>query len=279
VRVSGVEAELNYLATSSILNRRYVAPGAELNTGQYEPHRVFIRNARAAEEEFSLDRQGFVLAQHHSGIADFKDQAEVETRYPAEVEQVVRRLTGADCVVPLGWVLRTSGATTAAAQPPASDVHVDMTHARAQRLARDLFASAASAESGFRRFIASSLWRTFSAPPQDWPLAVCDARSVADREGVPNTMVRVPVLPAPDAIAAILPDEERLPAASVFHFNPRHRWWYFPHMTRDEIILLKLHDSDHARAWRVPHTAFRDPTCPHTTPRESIEFRTVAYFR
>lgn len=279
MRVPGVEGELNYLATSSTLNRRYVAPGAELNTGHYEPHRVFIRNARAAAEDFSLDCQGFVLARHHSAVCDFTDKAEVEARYPAEVEQLVRRLTGADCVIPLGWVLRTAGATTAAVQPPASDVHVDMTHDRAQRLARNLFASAVSVESGFRRFIASSLWRTFSAPPQDWPLAVCDARSVEDCEGLPNTMVRVPVLPALDAIPAILPDEETLPAAAVFHFNPRHRWWYFPHMTRDEVILLKLHDSDHARAWRVPHSAFRDPTCPHATVRESIEFRTVAYFR
>jgi hypothetical protein len=49
-------------------------------------------------------------------------------------------------------------------------------------------------------------------------------------------------------------------------------------MTRDEILFFKLNDSDHARAWRVPHTAFHDPTARAAQPRHSIEFRTIAYF-
>jgi hypothetical protein len=49
-------------------------------------------------------------------------------------------------------------------------------------------------------------------------------------------------------------------------------------MTRDEILLLKFYDSDHSRAWRTPHTAFRDPTYPHARTRCSIEFRSFAFF-
>jgi hypothetical protein len=278
----GVQAELFYLSTASKINRRYVAPGAELNTGIYEPHRVFIRNGRPVQSGFSLDSHGFVLAGDTSAVADFHDRAEVDARYAREVEETVGRLTGADLVVPLGWVLRTSGTTNASVQPPASDVHVDMTHDRADRLARTLYERAhdraASDGTGYRRFIATSLWRAFSEPPQDWPLTVCDGRSVDPSEGVPNLMVRVEQLPSRDAIPPEPPDADTLPAAYVFHHNPKHRWWYFPHMTRDEVILLKFHDSDHSRAWRVPHTAFRDPTFPHARTRESIEFRTVAYF-
>ena len=37
-------------------------------------------------------------------------------------------------------------------------------------------------------------------------------------------------------------------------------------MTRDEILFFKLNDSDHARAWRVPHSAFRDPAAKATSP-------------
>ena len=264
----GVAAELYYLAPGSTLNRRYVAPGAELNTGRYEPHRVFIRNGRLREGEFSLDTHGFVLAQHRSAITDFHDLQVVEARYPQEVVETVQRLTGADLVVLLGWVLRSSGATSASVQPPASDVHVDMTQERAQRLAAALYAKMRPESPPFRRFIASSLWRTFSAPPQDWPLTVCDGRSVGADEGVPNVLVRVEQLP----------EEANLPAAYVFAFNPQHRWWYFPDMTREEVILLKFHDSDHSRAWRVPHTAFRDPGIHAAPQRESIECRSVAFF-
>jgi hypothetical protein len=49
-------------------------------------------------------------------------------------------------------------------------------------------------------------------------------------------------------------------------------------MTREEILLFKLNDSDQSRAWRVPHSAFRDASVRAAKPRHSIEFRTIAYF-
>jgi len=153
-----------------------------------------------------------------------------------------------------------------------------MTQDRAERLARTLWQQARQ-QGEFRRFVATSLWRAFSEPPQDWPLTVCDGRSVAADEGVPNLMVRVDRLPDMDALPPEPADADSLPAAYVFHHRPAHRWWYFPSMTRAEVILLKFHDSDHSLAWRTPHTAFHDPTFPNARRRESIEFRTVAYFR
>ena len=48
---------------------------------------------------------------------------------------------------------------------------------------------------------------------------------------------------------------------------------------RDQFTLDRtLNDSDHSRAWRVPHSAFHDKTARATQPRHSIEFRSVAYF-
>ncbi len=67
-------------------------------------------------------------------------------------------------------------------------------------------------------------------------------------------------------------------ASALFAYDPAHRWWYYPAMTRDEAIFIKFHDSDHSRAWRVPHAAFHDETAAGTIPRESIEFRGCAYF-
>ena len=104
---SAVEVELLYLSPNSILNRRFVAPSIDVTAGQFEPHRVVIRNGRA-----------------------------------------------------------------------------------------------------------------FSEPPQDWPLAVCDGRSVAPDEGTPNVMAVVDALPNRETMYRPLPGEERKPATSVFHFNP-----------------------------------------------------------
>jgi hypothetical protein len=275
---AGVEATVDYLVPSSRINRRYVAPGAELNTGRYTPHTVFIRNGRPVQGTLGLDTQGFVLARHPSLVTDFTDKTEVDAVYSAEVARIVKVLTGADLVAPLGYVLRTSGATSAETQPPASEVHVDMTTDRAVRLAAAMYEKTFAGRAIFSRFIASSLWRPFSQPPQDWPLAVCDGTSVGDDEGVPNVMVRLAELPDPDNIPEHCENEDTLPAASIFHFNPGHRWWYFPDMTRDEVLLVKFHDSDHSRAWRAPHTSFRDPGVHNVPPRQSIEFRTIAYY-
>jgi hypothetical protein len=115
-------------------------------------------------------------------------------------------------------------------------------------------------------------------PPQDWPLAVCDYRSTDDAEdGTPNLLFRVTALPGRDARGA--PDDEAESAASLFRYNPAHRWWYFPGMHAAEALLIKLHDTDHSVAWRAPHTAFRDDAADGAHPRESVELRTVGYFR
>lgn len=274
-----IRATLNYLAPDSpAVNRRFIARnlGKEFNTGLYRPYPVTIRNARAAAEPPTLDGMGFTLAPHVSAVRDFRDAAEVDRVYPDEVSALVKRLTGADVVLPSGWLLRTSGETSAALQPPAADVHVDLFPDRvAPRVA------AMARDAGIERWsrvIFSSLWRAFSPPPQDWPLALCDGRSVADDEGVPNTMVLCDTLPEGDAIFAPIPGEEQMFAASVFPYSPRHRWWYYPDMTRDEAVLFKFFDSDHARAWRVPHTAFDHSAVPGARRRESIEFRTAAFF-
>ena len=277
-RVEGVEATIDYLVPGSRINRRYVAPGAELNTGRYAAHTVFIGNGRPVQDALGLDTQGFVLAKQPSRVTNFRDKTEVDAVYSAEVERIVKALTGAHLVAPLGYVLRTSGPTSSETQPPASEVHVDMTTDRAVRLAAAMFEKSFAGRPGFGRFIASSLWRAFSPPPQDWPLAVCDGTSVGDDEGVPNVMVRLAELPDPDSVPEHCEDEDKLPAASIFHFNPQHRWWYFPDMTRDEVLLVKFHDSDHSKAWRAPHTSFRDPRVQDAAPRESIEFRTIAYY-
>lgn len=273
-----VETRIDYLVPTSRVNRRFWAPGAELNTGIYDSYPVTIRNARLAPEPFTLDRHGFCLSTHRSAIADFRDAEAVNRLYPGEVAEVAKALTGCDLVVPMGAQIRSSGPTGPAVQPPAAEAHVDFTTHTARRIARALYDKAVPGGPGFERFICFSLWRTFSPPPQDWPLALCDYGSVGDDEGVPNVKVDVDEIPQGDALFAPIEGEEEMAAASIFRHNPAHRWWYFPHMVRDEVVFIKFHDSDHSRAWRAPHTAFHDSSRPGAHVRESLEFRAIAYF-
>jgi hypothetical protein len=276
--MDSVWATVNYVAPGSARNRLYVAPGDQLATARYEPHQVLVRDGRPQRGEFTLDRSGFTLLDHRTSVATLENPAVLDGGYTGESLALVRELTGADHVVSLGWMLRRTTKDRAGALPPAPDVHVDLhTTAIAHRYAAVHARSELAKPGTYRRVLWTSLWRAFSPPPQDWPLALCDYRSTDDTEGTPNLLFRVPALPRPGEPDA--PDEQAESAASLFAYRDAHRWWYFPGMDAGEALLIKLHDTDHSVAWRAPHTSFHDIAAAGAHPRESIELRSVAYFR
>lgn len=285
-----VQAKISYLLPGTPINRRFVSAGVEVNTGKYAPFEVIIRDGRSNREHFTLDHHGFVLANASTDVRDFYDFDEVDSIYPNEVAEHVRRLTGASFVAAINWMIRTSGDVAArqrkregpyvharGVQPPAGEAHIDTEPSRADRQAEEAYRKLRPDGPGYSRYIYGSFWRTFSPPPQDCPLALCDNRSVGDDEGVPNVLQVVDHIPEGEATLAPMDDESK-PAAAIFHFNPNHRWWYFSNMHRDEALLFKFHDSDRSVAWRVPHTAFWDPSFPDANVRESIETRIYAFF-
>ena len=93
------------------------------------------------------------------------------------------------------------------------------------------------------------------------PLAVCDAESIGAR----------------DLVAV---DEGLWQELFMMRFNPAHRWYYFPRMKTDEIILIKGFDSrESGYARYTPHAAFADPAVPPGAPsRESIEALALLLF-
>jgi hypothetical protein len=275
--VAEVQSSIDYLVPTSRINRRFWAPGKEFNTGIYAKQNVIIRNARLAGP-FTLDAHGFCLGIHRTDIMDWERHYGPDTPYAGQVCEVAKRLSGADFVIPMGGMMRSAGKTSATVQPPAAEAHVDFTQRCAERIAGNLYNKQNPEGPGFRRFIAFSLWRALSPPPQDMPVALCEGRSVRDDEGTHNTKVDVDEIPTGDALFAPIAGEENMSAATIFHHSPEHRWWYFPDMTPDEVIFIKFYDSDHRTAWRCPHTAFRDTSRPDAHERRSIEFRAIAYF-
>lgn len=272
-----IETTIEYLLPTSRINRRFWAPGKEFNTGVYQPYPVTIRNARLAERPFTLDEHGFCISRHESRVQDFADPQQLAD-YPQEVSDVAKALTGCDYVFCMGGQLRSPIVAGEGYQPPAAEAHVDFNSRSARKIAAALYEKGRLDGPGYDRFIAFSLWRTFSPPPQDWPLALCEGPSVGEEDSVANVKVDVDEIPEGDALYAPIEGEEDMVAATIFRHSPGHRWWYFPDMTRDEVIFIKFHDSDHGRAWRAPHTAFHDTSRADAHVRESYEFRAIAYF-
>lgn len=269
-----VEATIGYLGDCSGKPIFY-GRQRELNNLPIEQRSVRIEDVRPLEAEVSLDREGFALARHESKVTDFFDRAQVASVYMREVEELLMQVTGAAKVVAsAGGVLRRSerspGFQKDGSTVPAHFAHCDYSsnyEGSAFWIERMLPPDEARERLG-KRFAIYNLWRALSEPPQDAPLAVCDARSVEPRDIVWSDCVIDP----PGA-------PELKFENAVFNYSPTHRWCYFSGMRRDEVLVFKGFDSDPARATCAPHSAFDDPSCPPgAMPRESIDVRAFAFF-
>lgn len=215
----------------------------------------------------TLDREGFMLARHASQVGNFTDAAEVAARYPGEIAALLQLLTGADLVrITAPGILRFSEATGAAGSRdnshPARFAHIDSTAATSASLAARALPEGRAA----RRHAHFNIWRALSAPPQDVPLALCDARSVAPAD----LIVADAIFDPPGA------PEWRFESWLIAH-NPAHRWHWYPDLTRDEAIIFKTSDSEIGNP--VPHVAFDAPPAERpAVPRVSIELRAVAFW-
>ena len=75
-------------------------------------HSMPITNARPLTTD--LDREGFVLVQHASSIADFErieEDADIDQRYVAEMTELLAEVTGAEKVFLLGGGKKRYGET------------------------------------------------------------------------------------------------------------------------------------------------------------------------
>lgn len=257
-------AVINYAARTDF-RQRYYANDHSRDTVVVDGKAMTLIDGRSVASD--LDAEGFKLVSHLSAVTDFQDRAQVAAIHPQEIVDLLLKETGADavfCTSP--GILRFGEKSQLAGKlnnsMPARFAHIDISAETAAGFAKG------SAPEGktVRRFAHYNVWRTFSAPPQDVPLAVCDARSV-----VPEDLI----------IADAIFDDPEKPEWSfksyIIGHNPQHRWHWYPNMTRDEAIIFKTSDSQFANP--IPHVAFDNPDAPaDVAPRASIEMRAIAFW-
>lgn len=273
---------------------------ARLN-GLYEPHFVFerrqhfpvgslargmdpngrevrIRDARVlqaadgiSEAEF-FHRHSFVLLSHVSAVRDWDEDSMV---YHQEIDRVIRERLFPGTRVQIEQdpnVLRRGRDTTTPeyADGVHSDGGIDVddyvhnieafANEPAAQWWRELYD-----RPDVSGVVWIDFWRTtnMKGPLEHMPLALCDPTSVEAQDVIPVAMTGI----AP---------EGRESRHLSLRFNACQRWYYYPRMTRDELLAFKL-----AEFWKAPtpirncfHSAFNPPGTPVAAEkRQSCEHR------
>lgn len=253
-----------------------------------EPHPAIVRDVRGKESEYTMDTSGFQFVTRKSRETLFEDDEQIKAGYYAEVEALLKDVTGAKRVVIFDHTIRcvlitiysgailTSwnvysrppvGEPTETTRGPVARAHVDQTYEAGIERIR-LHLPPADAE----RYIANNtrvriinVWRPIENTVAHDPLAFIDFRTLAPADGD-----LVPV-------EHIYP--HRVGSTLSVKYNPDHHWHYLSDQTTEEVALIKCFDTaaqDGSRAKLTPHSAFHDDTSPVDAPqRQSIEVRAL----
>jgi len=227
---------------------------------------VLVHDIRGSEDQYTLDGQGFQVVKDVSKEKDFLDDDSIKKVYYPEVEELLKRTTGASKIFIFDHTIRrqsndkTPGAEGAPLRGPVQRVHIDQSYdAGPKRVKHHLPEEADTLLKG--RYQVINVWRPIKTIFKD-PLGIAAANTVKDDELVP--------------IKLIYPDREG--ETYAVRPGPTHEWYYLHAQTPEEVVLIKCFDSKtDGRARRVPHSAFVNKEYENEEARESIEVRALVF--
>ncbi|KAI4606028.1 hypothetical protein J4E83_010295 [Alternaria metachromatica] len=261
---------------------------------------MLIRDVRKASKTFDLDANGFtfVTLPQKQRVDRHSSEEDVKREYYPELEEVVKKLTGASTVHIFNHVIRAHTSPSAKGiqdaqgrwqDIPSGHPHVD-------------YAGSASALAGTltelslpphinnlfttsTRYAFLNCWRPLKRVRRD-PLAVCDANTVPEsdyqvreREFSRTGNRSENYVLSCGALEGKKAEDEGVGMEMGDVKGKGHEWWYMSGMQPWEMVVFKGLDSKREeRGWRCPHTAFRVEGSEGEEARESIEARVVAFW-
>lgn len=269
-----VNTKVQYLAEASEHPVYYASgPGrdAQFKVDQgMKYYQVEVEDARhrtVTPNDFDgQDDSGFNLIKSPSLVKNFLDKEVVESTYEAELRDLVMSHTCAYRVEFFDHTVRASDPDLREAKQvrePATLVHNDYTAKSGFVCLNENLGDEADALSK-TRFQIINVWRPLVDPVENFPLALCDARSIDDKDTFDAERR------APNHIGEII----------LATYNRNHRWFYFSNMRPSEVLMFKTFDSiNQGKTNCSIHTAIDLPDAPaNARPRESIESRAFVFY-
>jgi len=278
------------MATAGVFNFRRLTEGCDpanaFESYEQDAHTWEVRDARSLPQEDTdillPSSAGFTVVSHVCSITDWSNEELLASTYHDEVFAVLKELTGAEHIFLGGpHVSRREGSGVS---EPLYHLHNDYTgnmkeaytcalsgeepsqswtmeemlavsfvdgsdvpaHMKAVGLTAERLAE--------RRMVILNTWRnTSDEPVRRCPLAIADQRTIKSSDGCGGVVGRVGLTQ-----------------------REGQQFYYFPRLTREELLIFIGYDSDAKEHAPCVHSAFEDVNAPaDALPRQSIELRCV----
>lgn len=278
-------ARLQGLMSGRAGPERFVRSGSPVPAHDHDPATMPLemRDARAFQAGVggaaaSFEEHGFALLGHRSEVRDWwpgeDGQSDLARIYHPEIDALLRATLFAGRRVEIDQNLESVYRGR-----PQDSIYAMAVHQDYGPTARDfaLYLEAVLSPDAARDWQARydredvigctviSCWRTIGMrePLRHLPIALCDARTVATADVVMGAAVGG----GANHIVGL-------------RYNPAQRWYYYPEMTSDELLAIKVFecrkDDPEPRLRSIFHAAFEHPAMPADAERRySFEHRAI----
>ena len=263
-------------------------PANAFESYEQDAHTLEVRDGRLLPHDSDIllsSSAGFKVVSHVCSITDWSKEELLSSTYYDEVFAVLRKLTGAEHIFLGGpHVSRREGSSGSAASQPLFHLHNDYTGNMKEAYMRALSGEGpnqswtmeemlamsfvdgsdvpaqmkavglTAEELAERRMVVLNTWRnTSDEPVGSCPLAVADQRTIKSSDGCGGVVGRVGLVR-----------------------RKGQQFYYFPGLTREELLIFIGYDSYAKEHAPCVHSAFEDMNAPADAPsRQSIELRCV----
>ncbi|RWA09520.1 hypothetical protein EKO27_g5577 [Xylaria grammica] len=248
--------------------------GIKKTNHEFTEHKIVPSDARGSMKSFDIGVHGFQFESSWGTCLqspDFDDESKVKAIYYPEItSQFCRLFPHFSHVEVLGHLRRKNRPVPTTPQPaggeepcfpaPITVAHLDYTTAGARVAMRELLGEKPHLLSKHVSII--NVWRVTKGPNEDWPLALCDFRTVRQEDAEVSDVIH----------RDIVGESMRL------YFHPAQRWHFLANQDVTEVTIFRNADTSERNLPIAFHTAFENPYADPDKLRESIEVRLACFY-
>ncbi|KAF3141491.1 hypothetical protein TWF594_006045 [Orbilia oligospora] len=244
--------------------------GSKKTNHLYESYPTRIVDMRAHMGQYKLNLHGFEVCHWDAPLVsnDFDDENILREKYYPEIaSQLQKHLAGVSTVHIFQHLRRKTPKGFMKALEKEPDYHQPIIYAHADFSTRG---AEVQVESFFRenehlrgrRWEIINAWRVTKGPNNDWPLAVCDARTVSREDVEQNDVIH----------------RTHVGESLRLYHNPKHKWHFLSSQEVTEVVLFRNASSKELQLPVGFHSAVTLGPQKSTDLRESIEIRMLCIF-